>query len=106
MARLMVAASFLLLAALAGCSDDGGAAKVEVGIHGFAFDPATLNVDAGSTVVFTNHESSVHTATADDGSFDSGDLDEGESYEVHLDPGTYRYHCTRHTSMRGTLVVA
>lgn len=104
MVRLLAAASFLLLTALAGCSEGGGA-SVDVGIHGFAFDPASLDVASGTTVVFTNHESTVHTATADGGAFDSGNLDEGESYEVDLDPGTYAFHCKLHASMRGTLVV-
>ena|SRR5688572_27040792 len=105
MVRLLAAASFLLLTALAGCSGGGGA-TADVGIHGFAFDPASLDVDSGTTVVFTNHEATVHTATADNGAFDTGNLDEGESYEVDLDAGTYAYHCKLHASMRGTLVVA
>jgi plastocyanin len=104
--RVLASLSALLLFAMAGCSGDGGA-EADVGIHGFAFDPASLNVDSGTTVVFTNHETAVHTATADNGAFDSGDLEQGESYDVpDLDPGTYPYHCARHSSMHGTLVVA
>lgn len=101
--RLLVASAALLVLSLAGCSDSG--ASADVGIHGFAFDPASLTVAKGDTVVFTNHEAAVHTATADGGAFDTGNLDEGEDYSVKLDPGTYAYHCAKHPQMRGTLVV-
>ena len=105
MVRLLAAASFLLLTALAGCSDDVGA-SAEVGIHGFAYDPAQVSVAAKGSVLFVNHESTVHTVTANDGSFDSGDMGEGEEFRTpKLAAGTHAYHCAKHASMRGTIVV-
>lgn len=104
---LRLLSGLLLLSglALAGCS--GGGATVDVGIHGFAFDPAQVNVASDGRVSFMNHEAAVHTATADDGSFDSGDLSEGEEYTTPtLSAGTHAYHCAKHPSMRGTIVVA
>lgn len=80
------------------------AAAVE--IADFAFSPDTLTVAAGSTVTWTNADGTTHTATADDGAFDSDRLAEGDSYEETFDePGTYAYHCDIHRGMEGTIVV-
>lgn len=100
----LAAAPALLLIALAGCADGGGHPHTEVAIHDFRFDPATVTVTEGA-VLFVNHDSAPHTATADGGAFDTGNLDQGEEYEVELPPGTYAYHCTLHAQMRGTLTV-
>ena len=44
--------------------------------------------------------------TADDGSFDSGVLNPGDSYTVAFDgQGTVTYHCTIHPEMRGSVTV-
>jgi plastocyanin len=101
--RVLAASSILALIALSGCSDSG--ASIEVGIHGNAFDPSSVTFTSDDHVVFMNHEATTHTATADNGAFDSGELREGEEYDVHLEPGTYTYHCKFHSSMRGTLIV-
>jgi plastocyanin len=77
-----------------------------VEIKGFAFNPATITVPAGTTVTWTNQDSAPHTATADDTSFDTGRLDPGKSGSVTFDkPGTYTYTCTFHPNMKGTIVV-
>ena len=103
----LAAAPALLLVALAGCSDGGGGdheGHTEVAIHNFQFDPAQATVEHG-VVVFVNHDSVPHTATADGGAFDTGNLDQDEEYEVELPSGTYAYHCKLHAQMRGTLTV-
>jgi plastocyanin len=57
-------------------------------------------------VTWTNQDFAPHTATADDGSFDTGRLDQGETGSVTFDqPGTYTYTCTFHPNMKGTVVV-
>ena len=77
-----------------------------VTIENFSFTPATLEIPVGTTVTFTNQDSVPHTATADDGSFDTGNLDNGASAEVTFDtPGTYTYVCSYHPNMTGTIVV-
>ena len=43
-----------------------------VSIVDFAFQPASIEVPAGSTVTWTNTGAATHTVTADDGAFDSG----------------------------------
>ena len=61
----------------------------EIEIADFKFDPETVTVEAGTEVTWTNSDDAPHTATADDGSFDTGDLDKGDSASVTLDePGT------------------
>lgn len=88
----------------AAAGDD--AAAMSVDIADFAFGPATLEIPAGTTVTWTNRDDAPHTATADDGSFGSGRLDDGGSFSFTFDiPGTYPYHCDFHPQMMGTIVV-
>ena len=87
-----------------GAADAAAGAAVE--IADFAFSPEELTVDAGTTVTWTNADGPPHTASADDGSFDSGRLEQGDSYSEAFDePGTYAYHCEIHPRMTGTIVV-
>ncbi len=78
----------------------------EVAIQGFSFDPATVTIDAGDCVTWTNKDSVTHTVTSDEGVFDSGNLSKGGTFEfTFVEPGTYNYHCEIHPSMTGTVVV-
>ena len=84
----------------------GGEGGDAVAIVDFAFDPDGLTVAAGTTVTFTNEDSATHTATADDDSFDTGDLAEGDSGEVTFDEaGEFSYFCDIHNYMKGTVTV-
>ena len=75
-----------------------------VEIRNFIFNPGTLTVSVGDTVTWTNFDSAGHTATGS--AFDSGPLDQGESYSVTFDePGTFSYACRPHPQMRGRIVV-
>lgn len=77
-----------------------------VSIVDFAFDPAQIDVAAGTTVTWTNNGSAPHTVTADDGSFDSGELAPGESFSFTFDTaGTFAYHCEIHPEMTAAVVV-
>src|SRR5919112_3054153 len=70
------------------------------------FDPPQSAVEPGSTITWTNKGDEPHTVTADDGSFDSGMLNPGDSYTVAFDgQGTVTYHCTIHPEMRGSVSV-
>jgi plastocyanin len=55
------------------------AASGGVSIQGFAFHPGSMTVNVGDTVTWTNQDSAQHTATANDGSFDTGTLRRGQS---------------------------
>lgn len=85
------------------------AAQNAVTISNFAFHPATITVKAGTTVTWTNKDSTAHTVTADTPSADapaSGDINQGASYSFTFKKaGTYAYHCTMHPYMKGTVVV-
>ena len=100
--------------ASAPASPAGGAAESASGgnpsalkIDDFKFAPATLTVKAGDGIAVTNEDSTAHTVTADDGkSFDTGTLDPGATQTITLaEPGTYPYHCSIHSFMKGKLVV-
>ncbi|MBA3413830.1 MAG: cupredoxin domain-containing protein [Chloroflexia bacterium] len=78
----------------------------EVAIVDFAFEPTRLEVAAGTTVTWTNRGAAPHTATADDGTFDTGQLDAGSTASVAFDTaGTYAYACLFHPEMTGVVVV-
>lgn len=78
-----------------------------VNIQNFAFSPSTLTISAGDTVIWTNGDSTSHTVTSDSGSeLGSSSLANGASYSHTFNAaGTYSYHCSIHTSMKGTVVV-
>lgn len=81
-------------------------AATMVELKNFAFNPKTLNVKVGTTVTFKNSDLATHTVTADDDSFDSGSLAQGETTTVTFDKlGTYGFHCTPHPNMKVTVVV-
>ena len=77
-----------------------------VDISNHAFNPAQLNVAPGTTVRFVNNDAEPHTATADNGLFDTGVLEPGSSFEVLLEgSGTVTSHCELHPDMQGSIVV-
>jgi plastocyanin len=98
----------------AGCGGEGGSATTgastpapgKVAIADFDYDPKAITVQAGTTVTWTNSDDAAHTATAEDGSFDTGTLDRGDSKTVSFDePGTYAYYCRFHAFMKATVEV-
>jgi plastocyanin len=75
-------------------------------MEGVAFSPATLAVRAGDTVTWVNKDAFPHTATAQDRSFDSGEIPAARSWKmVARKAGSFAYVCTLHPGMKGTLVV-
>jgi len=82
------------------------AASTIVMAKDFMFAPASLTVRAGSTVTWTNSDDEPHSVVGEAGLFRSGALDTGESFSFRFDrPGTYRYTCSIHPRMVGTIVV-
>jgi plastocyanin len=83
------------------------AADQAVAIGGFAFSPASLTVSVGDTVTWTNNDQQTHTATADDASWNSGNIAGGGGTKAvtFTTAGTFPYHCAIHSSMTGTLTV-
>ena len=82
------------------------AASSAVTIASFAFAPASLTVKVGTTVTWTNKDSTTHTVTSDNNVFSSSDLASNASYSFTFNTaGTFSYHCAIHTSMKGTITV-
>jgi len=82
------------------------AANGSVTIADFAFTPAQITIDEGDTVTWTNKGPTAHSATAPDGSFDTGIFPAGQSRsQTFNDAGTFSYICTPHPNMHGTIVV-
>ena len=85
---------------------NAGGGTQEVKIVNFSFTPATITVSAGTTVKWTNQDSAAHTVTADDGSFDSGQLAQGATFSfTFTKAGTFSYKCGNHPTMLGKVVV-
>ncbi len=79
-------------------------------IQGFAFNPQIMNINQGTTVTWTNLDSSAHTSTSDPASteqWDSGTLSQGDTFSHTFNRvGTFTYHCQIHPSMTATINVA
>jgi plastocyanin len=80
--------------------------EVTVQLIGFKFDPADIEVSAGTKVTWVNNDPARHTVTFDNGEFDTGDFPHGDSRSyVFNKAGNYTYHCTVHPSMKGSVTV-
>lgn len=123
----------LAIVLLAGCSSGGSdinqpsgrklpgngvsivAGAQTMGTAAFSPNPVTISLASFSTVVWFNDDDAggayggsgtAHNITADDGSFASGTLPPGSSFEgTYSAPGTYGYHCSIHPTMKGTVTV-
>jgi plastocyanin len=117
--KALLAASLLVLLALAGCSGSGGDGTeprqdgegryvIEM-TAGNRFSPAIAKVPVGATVVWVHEGGAPHDVQGD--GFSSGpaaDMTEGDEYEHTFDEaGSYEYHCDVHegSGMKGTIVV-
>jgi LPXTG-motif cell wall-anchored protein len=77
-----------------------------VSIADFSFSPASITVSVGQMVTWVNTGPSDHTVTADDTSFDSGTMADGDSFShTFSSAGTFSYVCAIHDEMKGTVVV-
>lgn len=71
------------------------------------FNPATTTAKAGEVVQWTNSGSVPHNVTFDgNDAITSGSMAKGDTWQVKITaPGTYKYHCTFHPGMDGTLTI-
>ncbi len=77
-----------------------------VTINLFSFQPSSITVDAGTVVTWINQDSAPHSVTSDNGAFDTGTFSPGSGRNVTFSKsGTYTYHCSIHTAMKGTVIV-
>ena len=79
-----------------------------VKIVDMAFSPQNITVKRGTKVTWTNNDTVAHDVTETDSKDGpkSGTLNTGESYSFTFDTvGTFKYHCSIHPSMTGTVTV-
>lgn len=75
-----------------------------VRIARFVFAPRRLNVSAGDTIRWINRDIVPHTATADDESWDTGEMKPGQTGEIRVRADmTLTYFCRFHPAMKASL---
>jgi plastocyanin len=70
-----------------------------------SFSPANLSVAKGSTVTWTNKDGMTHTTTSDAGDWDLSVAPGASKSMTFNNAGTYKYHCSIHQYMTGSIVV-
>jgi plastocyanin len=92
-----------------GDGSGGGARKsssTSVTMGDLFFSPASVSIAVGDTVTWNNTGQAPHNATADDGSFKTPTIENGESAShTFTQAGTFSYVCTIHPNMKGTIRV-
>jgi plastocyanin len=110
----LAAAGLLVLSSPANAADADAPQQIAavqaptVTISNFAFAPALVVVAPGTKVTWTNKDEEPHTVTSADGgkTFKSDALDTDDKFSFTFDkPGTYKYFCSIHPHMVGTIVV-
>jgi plastocyanin len=97
----------LIVSALIASAEPRPAIDVQI----FQFQPAAVEVKAGTAITWTNRDEIEHTVTSGDpehrtGRFDLHLSSRGTSAKVEFrEPGVYPYFCDRHPSMRGEIRV-
>ncbi|MGH3521242.1 MAG: cupredoxin domain-containing protein [Mycobacterium sp.] len=84
------------------------AAAVTVVIRNSAFIPASFTVPPGATVTVRNEDQVIHTVTADNRAFNTGNVSRGvtSTFTAPTRPGTYPFHCLFHNYETGALTVS
>jgi len=104
--RLLLSAALLAALIPAPVQAANAASPATVHIRDDKFVPAAVTIATGQKVVFINDDDDAHTVTADDQSWDSEGLNQGQQWSrAFPKTGTIAYHCTVHPFMKGTIVV-
>ena len=102
----MKSKALLFIPLLLATSLGARAGETVISIREFMFSPTALTVPAGTTVRWKNLDGEPHTVRSVDATFKSDALDQNDSFAFKFDqPGTYRYVCSIHPQMVGTIVV-
>lgn len=79
---------------------------VVIHIKQFAYQPLTVVINVGQTIEWINDDSVEHSVTANDASFDSGELAQGKTWtKTFAKAGTYAYYCDDHRFMKAEVKV-
>ena len=80
--------------------------SAQIQVRDFMFMPATLTVSAGAQVTWVNKDDEPHTVVSDSGVFRSPAMDTNEGFSFKFGkPGTYRFICSIHPYMAGSIIV-
>lgn len=109
--RKLINFFIMLLAAviIAGCSKSSNNEETgnnsnpnTIYMKNSVFSNTNLTISVGGTVTWVNDDNTVHTVTANDGSFNSGDIAPGNTFKWTFNTaGTFRYYCIFHAGMTG-----
>jgi plastocyanin len=87
-------------------SAHASARAASVSVAAMAFSPGSVTTTLGGSVTWTFKDATAHTSTSDQGFWDSGTRSGGATYSrAFTSAGTFAYHCTIHSMMRGTVKV-
>jgi plastocyanin len=105
--RRSVVSTLAVVAVLAALAAPVALAAEQSGdISGNAFSPGTITATVGDTVTWANADARSHTATADDGTWDTGTIAGNSTGSITASAvGTFPYHCRIHPDMKATLIV-
>lgn len=97
----------LSAAALSACgAGPAAAADHIVEIRGLEFIPASIDASPGDTITWINKDVMPHTATSNEGAWDSGDIDAGGEWTLSVESDFGGgYTCTYHPTMTGEISV-
>lgn len=77
-----------------------------VTIEGMRFQPESITVAPGDTIIWVNKDLVPHTATSEAGRFDSKEIQAEKSWRYTIrEKGDFAYICTFHPTMKGMLRV-
>jgi len=71
------------------------------------YNPPSITIRSNTVVTWTNSSGEAHTATSNQGAFDTGNIARGATSKgiTFSRPGTYAYHCIYHSCMTATVIV-
>lgn len=110
MRLLVLGVALVVLGMVVGCGQTATAAPVQTDQvnlpPSYRFDPAVIQVVAGTSVTWTNNDHFTHSVKVQDAP--DHQIKPGESVSILFHtPGNYPYLCTFHTKdMKGTVIVA
>jgi plastocyanin len=98
--------AMLLTLALVSAAPQAAGKKHAVSIEDMKFNPSSLRIAKGDTVIWTNNDDRDHNVVADNGAFNSDTIPRGEKFTHTFNAtGRYPYSCTLHPRMKGVIVV-
>ncbi len=104
---LMLEILLLLSITLTICPVQAQLQTEDIEVRDYTFQPDSITVEPGTTVIWTNYDNDQHTVTSNEEIFDSGLFGEGETFEYTFEePGTYEYFCRPHPFMTGEVIVS